>query len=63
MSARRSRLTLRTIALGYLKYDYLTPGTPVRILVGDEESAAHVVELPFVRGSWEPTPSAMEAKQ
>jgi folate-binding protein YgfZ len=61
-SATHSPRLKRTIALGYLKYDYLTPGTPVRVSVGDEERAAHVVELPFVRGSWEPTSSAKEAQ-
>jgi folate-binding protein YgfZ len=38
----------RTIALGYLKYDYLEPGTSVRIGANSGE----VSELPFVRGSW-----------
>jgi folate-binding protein YgfZ len=52
-SAIRSPRLNRIIALGYLKYDYLTPGTPVRVLAVDEERAAHVVELPFVRGSWD----------
>jgi folate-binding protein YgfZ len=42
----------RTIALAYLKYDYLAPGTEVKIMVGDEEISAQVTELPFVRGSW-----------
>jgi len=42
----------RTIALGYVKYDYLAPGTKVRIVSGDSEFPATVVELPFVRGSW-----------
>lgn len=42
----------RTIALGYVKYDYLVPGTKVRILSSDKEIPATVVELPFVRGSW-----------
>lgn len=42
----------RVVALGYLKYDYLAPGTKVRVLSGEAELAAHVVELPFVRGSW-----------
>jgi folate-binding protein YgfZ len=41
----------RTIALGYLKYDYLAPGTSVKVSAGDEESPAQVTELPFVRGS------------
>ncbi|HEV7858486.1 MAG TPA: glycine cleavage T C-terminal barrel domain-containing protein, partial [Pyrinomonadaceae bacterium] len=62
-SATYSPRLHRTIALGYLKYDYLKPGTPVRVSCGDEEHAAHVVELPFVRGSWEPAPSATEAKE
>jgi folate-binding protein YgfZ len=39
----------RTIALGYLKYDYLAPGTSVKIIAGDEELSAQVTELPFVR--------------
>jgi folate-binding protein YgfZ len=62
-SATRSPRLKRSIALGYLKYDYLKPGTPVRVLIGDEERAAHVVELPFVRGSWEQTSPATEAKE
>jgi folate-binding protein YgfZ len=41
----------RTIALGYLKYDYLAPGTPVKIMIGDEELSAEVAELPFVRAT------------
>jgi len=42
----------RTIALGYVKYDYLSPGTPVRVLSSEQELPATVSELPFVRGSW-----------
>jgi folate-binding protein YgfZ len=42
----------RRVALGYVKYDYLQPGTSVRIINDDEEREAHVAELPFVRGSW-----------
>jgi folate-binding protein YgfZ len=42
----------RTIALGYVKYDYLAPGTDVKVISGEVEQAAHVIELPFVRGSW-----------
>jgi folate-binding protein YgfZ len=38
----------RTIALGYLKYDFLEPGTSVKI----GESFGEVSELPFIRGSW-----------
>jgi folate-binding protein YgfZ len=39
----------RTIALGYVKYDYLAPGTEVKVISGDEELLAQVAELPFVR--------------
>lgn len=43
----------KSIALAYVKYDYLAPGTQVRVLAGeDDERAASVVELPFVRGGW-----------
>ncbi|MEP6569966.1 MAG: aminomethyltransferase family protein [Acidobacteriota bacterium] len=38
----------RTIALAYLKYDYLAPDTSVKITSGAEECAARVTELPFV---------------
>ncbi len=41
----------RTIALGYLKYDYVASGTEVKVIVGDETLPAEVTELPFVRGS------------
>jgi folate-binding protein YgfZ len=37
------------VALGYLRYEYLTPNT--QVMVG--EAAATVDELPFVRGSWD----------
>lgn len=42
----------RTIALGYLKYDYVSPGTEVKAILGDHGLPAHVTELPFVPGSW-----------
>jgi folate-binding protein YgfZ len=42
----------RTIAMGYVKYDYLAPGTSVRIVSGENEFPAEVTGLPFVRGSW-----------
>ena len=49
----------RTIALGYVKYDYLAPGTEVRVSsANDSQTAARVASLPFVRGSW---PGAAEA--
>ena len=40
----------RTVALAYIKYDFLAPDTAVR--VGDEERTARVADLPLVRGSW-----------
>ena len=42
----------QTIALGYVKYDYLAPGTEVRIMSGEFEHAARVTKLPFIPGSW-----------
>jgi glycine cleavage system aminomethyltransferase T len=39
----------RSVALGYVKYDYLAPGTSVKVVSGDKEFAAQVTELPFVR--------------
>ena len=42
----------RTVALGYVKYDYLAPSTPVRVTSADHEYGAKVAELPFIRGSW-----------
>ncbi|HLE61766.1 MAG TPA: glycine cleavage T C-terminal barrel domain-containing protein, partial [Pyrinomonadaceae bacterium] len=41
-----------TIALAYVKYDYLAPGTTVKAVSGDGQLQAVVSELPFVRGSW-----------
>jgi folate-binding protein YgfZ len=40
---------LGSIGLGYVRYEYLAPGTT--ILVADDVNAT-VTELPFVRGSW-----------
>jgi folate-binding protein YgfZ len=48
----------RRIALAILKYDYLQPGTRVAVVAGEEERAAAVAELPFVRGSWYAAPGA-----
>jgi folate-binding protein YgfZ len=42
----------RTIALGYVKYDFLTPGTPVKIMGSEQEFPATITDLPFIRGSW-----------
>jgi aminomethyltransferase len=41
-----------TVALGYLKYDYLAPGTAVKVIAGEAECVAEVCELSFVKGSW-----------
>lgn len=40
-----------TIALGYVKYDYLTPDTEVKVTSSKGDIPARVAELPFVRGS------------
>ena len=42
----------RAIALAYVKYDYVAPGTEVKILSADDQTEGAVTELPFVRGSW-----------
>jgi len=42
----------RAIALGYVKYDYLAPGTAVKVSLADDEISGTVAELPFIRGSW-----------
>ncbi|MBA2527064.1 MAG: aminomethyl transferase family protein [Pyrinomonadaceae bacterium] len=41
----------RTIALGYVKYDYLAPDTEVKVTSTHGDVQARVAELPFVRGS------------
>ena len=38
----------RAIALAYVKYDYLAPGTKIKV----PETTGVVAELPFIRGSW-----------
>jgi glycine cleavage system T protein len=42
----------RAIALAYIKYDYLAPGTHARVVSDNGTLAARVHELPFVRGGW-----------
>src|SRR5882672_12882591 len=42
----------QTIALAYVKYDYLEPGTKVKVVSAAQEFPATVTDLPFVRGSW-----------
>jgi folate-binding protein YgfZ len=50
----------RTIALAYVKYDYLAPGTVVTVLTDEGARRAAVTTLPFVRGSWYEPGSAAE---
>ena len=43
----------RRVALALVKYDFLAPGTELKVFNGDAEvCAAHVAALPLVRGSW-----------
>jgi folate-binding protein YgfZ len=43
----------RRVALALVKYDFLTPGTELKVFSGDAEvCSAHIAELPLVRGSW-----------
>jgi folate-binding protein YgfZ len=41
----------QTIALGYLKYDYLAAGTAVKVTAGSDEVLATVSALPFIKGA------------
>ncbi|HEX8148674.1 MAG TPA: glycine cleavage T C-terminal barrel domain-containing protein [Pyrinomonadaceae bacterium] len=51
----------RRVALALVKYDFLAPGTELKVFSGDAEvCAAHVAELPLVRGSWYAQPSVEE---
>jgi folate-binding protein YgfZ len=53
----------RRVALALVKYDFLAPGTELKVFSGDSEvCAAHVAELPLVRGSWYAHPSTEEEK-
>ena len=42
----------RTIAMGYVKYDYLEEGTTVKASTGHDQIKGAVANLPLVRGSW-----------
>jgi folate-binding protein YgfZ len=54
----------RRVALALVKYDFLTPGTELKLFFGDEEvCAAHVAELPLVRGSWDAHPAGEEQSE
>ena len=49
----------RQIALAVIRYDSLAQGTEVKVFSGEEElCAAHVAELPLVRGSWYESPES-----
>ncbi|HEY5883583.1 MAG TPA: glycine cleavage T C-terminal barrel domain-containing protein [Pyrinomonadaceae bacterium] len=48
-SATYSPQLKRTIALGYVKYDYLAADTSVKVIHDGSEVSAHVTELPFIR--------------
>jgi folate-binding protein YgfZ len=44
---------LRRVALALVKYDFLAPGTELKVFSGDAElCAARVADLPLVRGGW-----------
>lgn len=38
----------RTVALAYLKYDFLSPGIEVKVAAGERQAAGRVVDLPFI---------------
>jgi folate-binding protein YgfZ len=43
----------RTVALGFVRYEFLAAGTEIAVTLDEARTArACVVELPFVRGSW-----------
>lgn len=48
----------RTIALGYLKYDYAVPQTRVAVISGVEEFPGEVANLPFVKRTGSQTAEA-----
>ena len=48
-SATFSPKLTRSIALGYVKYDYLASGTPVKVMHDGKECIANVTPLPFLR--------------
>jgi folate-binding protein YgfZ len=46
------RLGGRTVALGYVKYDYLAPHSGVTVSATHDVVTGEIAELPLVRGSW-----------
>ena len=51
-SSTYSPILDRTVALAYVKYEYVEPGTEVKTGSGESQLFGKVDELPFVRGSW-----------
>ena len=51
-SATFSPSLKRTVALAYVRYEFLNAGTIVKVISADRPVSATVRELPFVRGSW-----------
>ncbi len=51
-SSARSPQLQRTVALAYIRYAYLEPGTRARVVLSERELEARVQSLPLVRGSW-----------
>lgn len=52
MSATVSPCLNRAIALSHIRYAYLVDGTEAKVIINEQEHAARIVALPFVRGSW-----------
>src|SRR5215204_2706363 len=54
----------RRVALALVKYDFLAPGTELKVFAGETEvCAAHVAGLPLVRGSWYAEDSEADARE
>src|SRR5215204_5628192 len=54
----------RRVALALVKYDFLAPGTELKVFAGETEvCAAHVAGLPLVRGSWYAETSEADARE
>jgi folate-binding protein YgfZ len=51
-SASSPRFGDRTVALGYVKYDYLAPHLGVKVSANRAVVTGEIAELPLVRGSW-----------
>jgi folate-binding protein YgfZ len=52
------------VALALVKYDFLAPGTELKLFSeGGEVCSAHVADLPLVRGSWYEHPSGEERSE